>query len=98
MTDRDPPVRVLRSLPLTILVVTSLSAIVWPFVEWLTLLTFREPIPPWPMWTDYLAVRAAAGVCVGASLYAVSRIPRSWLRMCLYWILFFVLLGGDFED
>jgi hypothetical protein len=99
MTERpDPPLRILRSLPLTIFLVTALFSIVWPFVSWLGLLPYPESIPPWPVWTDYLAIRAVAGVCVGASLYVVSRLSGSWLRMCLYWILFFVLTGGDVDD
>lgn len=99
MTERsDPPLRLLRSLPLTILWVTVLSTVVLPFIRWLGLLTIPGSVPPWPVWMGYLAIQAVTGVCAGAALYAAGRLPPGWLRMCLYWILFFVLTEGDVDD
>lgn len=99
MTDRpDPPSGVLRSLPLAILLGTAASVVVWPIIQWSGMRIFGDPIPPWAVWKDYLTIRVVAGVCAGAAAYAVNRLPDGWLRWCLFWILFFVMLEGDVDD
>ena len=99
MTNRPKPlVRALRSLPLAIVLGTTASTIGTPFVHWLDLLIGRAPMPPWPVWADYLAIRAVAGACLGAAAYAAVRLPDGWLRTCLYLILFLLLMEGDIQD
>src|SRR5687767_9284531 len=88
MTDRpDLRIGALPSLPLTILLGTAAAALVIPFLQWLALVIFRDPIPPWPVWVDFIAIKAVAGACVGAAAYAARRLPDGWLRSCVRWTL-----------
>lgn len=99
MTHRpDPPVRVLRSLPLAIVLGIAASAIGTSLLSWIELLIAGMPVPPGPVWLDYMAIRAVAGACLGAAMYALGWLPDGWLRTCLFWTLFFVLIEGDMHD
>src|SRR3712207_5663046 len=95
----DPPVPLLRSLPLAILLGTAVSAVVMPFLRWFGMwISGGVPVPPGAVWVEYLAIKAVAGACAGAGMYAAGRLPPGWLRMCLCWILFWVLIEGDADD
>jgi hypothetical protein len=94
----DPPLRVLRSLPLAILLATAISGIAMPFLHWLALLILPLAVPPGPVWLQFVGIRAAAGACVGAAMYVAGRLPHGWLRWCLYWTLLFLLIEGDMPD
>lgn len=99
MTDRpDPLHRVQRSLPIAILFGAAVSAIGISFLEWIGLLIARIPSPSAPVWLEYVAIRAVAGACVGAAMYAAGRLPHGWLRSFLFWTLFFLLIQGDVPD
>lgn len=56
------------------------------------------PLPTGSAWVDYLAIRAVAGVCAGAALYAAGRLPVSWLRGFLYCSSLLLVMGGDPDD
>ena len=99
MTHRpDPPPRVLRSLPLAILLGVAASVVGTSLLSWIELLVAGMPVPPWPVWLDYMAIRAVAGTGLGAAMYALGWPPHGWLRKCLTWILFFALIGGGVHD
>lgn len=100
MTNRpDPPVRVLRSLPLAILLGMAVSVINAVLTrQYIVLRAIDLPLPTGPAWVDYLAIRAVAGACAGAGMYALGWPPEGWRRMCLFWIMFFVFVGGDVDD
>ncbi|HEU0302061.1 MAG TPA: DUF6518 family protein [Longimicrobium sp.] len=94
----DPPVPAPGSLPLAIVVGMALSAILMPLVQLILLPIFRIPLPPLPVWVDYLAVRAVAGACVGVVMYASGRLSHGWLRMCLGWTAFVLLVLAYVDD
>src|SRR5688500_15150056 len=99
MTDRpDPPIGTLPSLPLTILLGTAAAALVIPFLRWLALVILSDPIPPWPVWVDFVAIKAVAGACVVAAAYAARRVPDGWRRSCVRWALFLLLIESDVGD
>ena len=98
ISQPDPPVRTLHWLLLAVLVGIATSVVVVPFLYWLAFLIFREPVPPAPVWADFLVVRGVAGAFTGAAMYASSRLSHGWLRTCLYWTAFTLLVGGTIDD
>jgi len=99
MTDGpDSPIRVLRSLPLAILLGTAASTILIPFLGWIGLLIAGVPSPPGPVWERFLAIHAVAGACLGAAAYAAARLPPGWPRWFLFFFVLGALTGGDVDD
>ncbi|WP_420125487.1 hypothetical protein [Longimicrobium sp.] len=100
MTHRpDPPVRVLRSLPLAVVAGIAVSVIGALLSRYYIGLRIADaPLPTGQAWVNYLTIRVVAGACVGAGIYAVGWPPKGWLRMCLAWALFLALNGGDVDD
>jgi hypothetical protein len=95
----DPP-RAQRSLPLSILIGAAATGTFVPVWSWLELLIFHETLPgaTGPVWMGFVTVRAVAGLCVGAAVYAADRTPPGWLRWCLYCILMCLIIQGDVTD
>jgi hypothetical protein len=100
MTHRpDRTGGVLRSLPFAIVAGIALSVIGAVFSRYYIGLRLTDvPLPTGQAWVNYLAIRAVAGACVGAGIYAVGWPPKGWLRTCLFWTLFLALTGGDVDD
>lgn len=91
--------RAVRSLPGAILLGIAVSVIGAVLSRYyIGLLLPDAPLPTGQAWLNYMAIRAVAGACVGAGIYAVGWPPEGWLRMCLFWTLLLVLGGGDVDD
>ena len=87
-----------RSLPRTVLLTTAVLAVVFPLVQWMAALIFRDPIPPGPVWVRYVGVMAVAGVCMGLAIHATARRPRGWPHIFVNAWLILLVIGGDIED
>lgn len=100
MTDRpDPTPRVLRSLPIAIVAGIAVAVIGAVFSRYYIGLQVPDaPLPTGQAWVNYLAIRAVAGACVGAGIYALGWPPKGWLRTCLFLTLCLALSGGDPDD
>src|SRR4028119_1265306 len=100
MTHRPhPPVRVLRSLLVAILLGMAVSIMAALFNRYYLGLRFPDaPLPTGQARVTYLKIHATAGAGVGAGLYAGGWPPKGWLRMCLFCTLCLLLTGGDVDD
>lgn len=99
MTDQSSPEPgELRSLPETVLLAAAVSVIGVTAFKYLLLLVTFTPVPPAPVWVDYLVFRAGAGVSAGVVAYLAERRPRGWLRTCLSVVAILLLFDGDVDD